>query len=606
MPTACQLPEGYLLEVSSGRRACRNCSGTLRHVRTSPHQPVGILLGRPQVRLIEQQCVQCGEKDSLENYYQHVPPKNNYTYDLMVEIGLSRYRDHQQDAEIQRQLQTRWGLSVPASSIGHLARCFLDGLAVMHEAYAPALRQHLVEREGFALHLDGTCEAGTDVVFVALAEPMGWVLEATKMNTENTAEISRLLERCVKHFGKPRAVMRDLSSNIAGAVHEILPDTLDLICHYHFLENVGSKLCGKPHCNLTKVLRQLKVRAVLTSLRKDLVRWSKKGGRLSRQQIKHLRAHPREIADLNPLALRRYVAYMVLRWVDDWGADLHGEYFPFDLPSLAFYRRARDLGNMLNEIVTADGFPQRQLPTLKTIARHIAPLCEDEDVLAAVARLEKAEALFLELRSVLRLSHHSDERLLRGTIIPNDHELVKRLGKRLEKWRAQLHKRQDRESDPDRRADQQVVLGYLEKYQKELVGHAIPAGDRRQPFVVARTNNPAEHRFATIKQAIRRKVGVKKLTRYIHTMSAEELLVANLSDPQYLEIVCDGNLANLASRFATHWSQVQSLRARRTQDRIDHPMPTSKKQLRDPKLLVTIEQTIITMVETLSEKPHAA
>jgi len=129
------------------------------------------MLGRPQVRLIHQQCTCCGQTDSHESYHQQVPPGGNYAYDVMVEVGVARFRDHRQDGEIQNDLHGRWGLRLPVSSIGALAHSFLDGLAAAHQAQAAALRRRLAEEGGYALHVDGTCEAGTDVLFAALAGP---------------------------------------------------------------------------------------------------------------------------------------------------------------------------------------------------------------------------------------------------------------------------------------------------------------------------------------------------------------------------------------------------------------------------------------------------
>ena len=96
------------------------------------------MLGRPLVRLIHQQCTVCGQAGSLEIYHQQVPSRGNYAYDLMVEVGLARFRDQRQDAEIQRDLKGRWGLSLPASSIALLAHSFLDGLAEKYELHSPS------------------------------------------------------------------------------------------------------------------------------------------------------------------------------------------------------------------------------------------------------------------------------------------------------------------------------------------------------------------------------------------------------------------------------------------------------------------------------------
>ena len=604
LPAACQLPDHYSVEVCSDHDACPYCDGRLRRVRTSTHHPVGLMLGRPQVRLIHQQCTSCGQTDSHEAYRQQVPPGGNYAYDVMVEVGVARFRDHRQDGEIQNDLHGRWGLWLPVSSIGALAHSFLDGLAAAHQAQAAALRRRLAEDGGHALHVDGTCEAGTDVLFAALAGPRGWVLEAGKMTTENTLAISQVVRRCVERFGEPLAVVRDLSNNIKNAIQEVLPETLDLICQYHFLENVGSKLCQKPHTRLTTALRRLKVRPALTSLRKDLVRWSRKGEHLSAAQIDHLLRHPEQIADLDAVALRRFVAYVVLRWLDDFGTDLHGEYFPFDLPSLAFYRRGRRLGDWVDQLVALPEFPQRELSTLKTMARHLSSLREDPEVVAAAQRLEKAAALFEELRKVLRLSSRPQRGLLRGRSPAEPPEVAQKMKERLEPWRDRLRQRNLREHDADKRADQQTVLGYLEKYEKQLVGHVIHLEGREQPFVVSRTNNPAEHRFGSTKRGVRRKIGVNKLTRYVQAMRAEELLVANLSDPDYVDLVCDGSLANLPTVIAKYWDSAQAIRAERLQSKTDHPMPTSKKQLRNPQLLDNLKQTVINIVQIISGKPQ--
>lgn len=607
LPAACQLPDGYVLEISSGREACQACGARLRRCRTSRHRPISLMLGRPQVRLIHQECTACGQADGLEVYAREVPAGGNYGYDVMVEVGLARFRDHRQDAEIQTQLRERWGLPLPASSIGLLADSFLDGVAAVHQAHAPLLRGQLARDGGYALHVDGTCEADTDVLFTALAEPLGWVLEAAKMTSENQQEIAQLLQRCVARFGPPLAVVRDLSANITEAIKEALPDARDLICHYHFLENVGSQLCEKPHAKLTAALRRLKVGAALRSIRKDLVRWSRKGARLSPLQIEDLLSHPAVIADLDSLALRRFVAYLLLRWLEDYKADLQGEYFPFDLPQLAFYRRGRQLADTLSEVVAWPAFPQRELSTLNTIAGHLRSLYDDQEVVAAAARLEKAAALFQELRTVLRLSSRPGRRWLRGIGPAEGQHVAEQLHQRLDDWRDRLRQRRDRESDEQKRSDQSTVLKYLEKYQKQLVGHVIELAGDRPPLVVRRTNNPAEHRFGATKQGVRRKVGVKKLTRQIQAMRPEVFLVANFTQREYLQLVLEGSLANLPAAMAQHWQLAQAIRRERLQPTTDHPMPTTKKQLRHPRLLETVTQTIMKMVERITQKKtHAA
>jgi hypothetical protein len=153
-----------------------------------------------------------------------------------------------------------------------------------------------------------------------------------------------------------------------------------------------------------------------------------------------------------------------------------------------------------------------------------------------------------------------------------------------------------RETDKDKRSDQRTVLNYLETYHEELVGHVIPLAGHAEPLLVARTNNVLEHRFGTAKKGLRRKVGTKKLTRFVQAMRQEALLVDNLDDPLYLELVCGGSLANLPARFAEHWHLAQAVRRERQQPKKDHPLPTGKKDLRRPGLLDKLKQLVATIV----------
>jgi len=606
LPWECRLPEGYSLEFHSGRQFCQDCGGTLQRVRSSIRQPVGLMLGRPHVRLIEQQCTRCRQADSLDAYFQEVPPRGNYAFDLMVEVGLARHVKHQQDEEIRKQLQQRWGLDLPASSIGLLADSFLDGLAAVHQAHAPTLRRRLEEDGGYAMHVDGTCEAETDVLFAAIAEPHGWILEIAKMTSENKREIGKLMERCCERFGHPLAVVRDLSPNIAQAKAESIPQARDLICHYHFLETVGKKLCEKPHSKLKANIRRLKIASALKSIRHDLVHCSRKGDSLSATQIEQFLSHPEEIGKMDLVTSRRLVAYLTLRWLDDYKADLQGEYFPFDLPQLAFYRRGVKLAKMLREWVEDPGFPQRELSTFNTVSRHLGSLLDDEEVVMSAARTEKAEKMFTELRKVLRLSSRPSQTILRQRGPQEDRNAATQIQKRLEVWRDRLQKQHDQERDKERRADQAIVLQYLKKYETQLVGHVIELAGGRGPLVVRRTNNPAEHRFGSMKQGVRRKVGLKKLTRQIQAMRPEALLVRNLANQEYLNLVLDGTLENLPSAIAKQWGIAQAIRKSRKQATSDHPMPTTKKQLRNPLLLDNVKQLMAILVNMTSNKLQRA
>jgi hypothetical protein len=564
-----------------------------------------MMLGEPQVRYVEKKCVRCGKVYRPETYHQLVPPQGNYAFDLIVAVGLARFRQHRQNGEIQAEL-ARYGLRLPSSTINELAHTFLDCLAAAHQTRAPQLRKRLEEDGGYVLHVDGTCEPGTDTVFNAVTGNRGWTLAGVKMSGEDVKQIAGLLRRCRESFGTPLALVRDLSPQIEAAGKEALAGVLDLVCQYHFLENVGSKLYEKPHAKLTAGLRRLKVQSALRSLRKDLVRYSKQTGCLSAEQVAQCIQSPRHLADLEPLAARRAVTYVVLRWLEDYGADLQGEYFPFDLPSLAFYRRGRQLYDWLVKVAGAAEFPRKELSTLGTITRHLAPLRDDAEVVAAAERLEKAEALFEELRGLLRLTSDPNGPVLHRRIPADAAAIAEEMDRSFHAWKDELHQRLASERDADKSADLQAVLAYLEKYRDKLVGHVIPRAGGAEPFVVERTNNVSEQRFSTTKQGLRRKVGTKKLARLIQAMRSEELLVANLDDPEYLEIFCGGNLANLPALFAQNWKAGQGIRTERRKKTSNHPIPIRKKLLRDEEILPHIKRAVEMVIAMIRNSRCAA
>ena len=592
LPAAGRLPKNYLLEVASERTACEICGGPLRCQRSSRRYPLGVMLGEPQVRYVEKKCVLCGKVHRDETYDQLVPRQGNYAFDLIVEVGLARFRQHRQNGEIQAELDSRYGLRPPSSTINELAHTFLDCLGATHQARIPQLRKRLEEDGGYVLHVDGTCEPGTDTVFNAVAGNRGWTLAGAKMSGEDVKQIAGLLRHCAESFGKPLALVRDLSPQIEAAKKEALPDVLDLVCQYHFLENVGNKLYEKPHAKLTAALRRLKVQSSLCSLRKDLVRYSKPTGCLSAKQVEQGIQSPQCLADLGLLKAKRMVTYFLLRWLEDYGEDLQGEYFPFDLPSLAFYRRGLQAYDWLVKLTTAPDFPQGELSTLGTITRHLARLREDAEVVAVAERLKKAETLFEELRGLLRLTSDPHGPVLHRRIPADAAAIAVEREKSFHAWKDQLCQRLASECDADKAGDLRTVLRYLEKYHSKLVGHVIPRAGRPEPFVVERTNNISEHRFGTTKQGLRRKIGTKKLIRQIQAMRPEELLIANLDDPDYLEILCEGNLENLAILFAQNSKAAQTIRRERRKKTSNHPIPIRKKILRDEEILPRLQQAI--------------
>ena len=95
-----------------------------------------------------------------------------------------------------------------------------------------------------------------------------------------------------------------------------------------------------------------------------------------------------------------------------------------------------------------------------------------------------------------------------------------------------------------------VVLQYLDRYSDGLFGHPVARdADGRILAVVDRTNNVAEHFFATSKQRLRRRLGRAHLGRDMEDQPVQAALAANLRDAEYVRLVC-GSLDRLPQAFA--------------------------------------------------------
>jgi hypothetical protein len=105
---------------------------------------------------------------------------------------------------------------------------------------------------------------------------------------------------------------------------------------------------------------------------------------------------------------------------------------------------------------------------------------------------------------------------------------------------------------------------------------------------------------------LRRKLGTKKLARYVQAMRPEEFLVANLQDPDYLQIICGGSLENLSLSFAQNWQAGQTIRSQRKEKTSNHPIPAKRKILRADGFLSKLQQAATNMIQNIMRKGAAA
>jgi hypothetical protein len=586
LPDYCFLGQHYPLDVSTSRKVCDGCDHVkLRSQRIVKRYPVGILLGHPVLRHHIKRCPVCSREYSYEELNALVAAHGNYAYDIMVEVGLKRFQRHRQNKEIQKDIEESYGLALAESSINDLSNRFLDYLAAVHYGNAQAIWQIFSGNGGYVGHFDGTCEVGTDILFTAIDEISGIVLLTCRIPTENVNDIKQFLEKCRKLYGVPLATMRDLSQNIALARAEVFGDVLDLICQYHFLENVGNALFKKTYQDLTSLLRRLKIRPGLKSLRHALVRGSKNVPPIPEEKLNEFLNNPDKQRQFDHVILRKYLTYFIFRWLDDYCSELNGEYFPFDQPNLVFYHRCVEVYDLLNELLAApSSLKGRERQTLASIVRVLEPVKSDGNLVDIAQQLEKKVDIFEELRNILRFNRADGQPILRQRPPDSSIKDVSQIEQRLNELHQQLQTRTTA-NDPVIVKSSKILIDYLDKYSDKLVGHLIALPARNQVILLDRTNNIPEHRFSKTKTGWRRKLGTKKLTRHLQAARHEEFLLANLDRQDYVNAVYGGSLDNMPLYFSKYYSDALEIRKLRNTKEEKNTMPISKKTLRQPGML---------------------
>ncbi len=489
---------------------------------------VTLAAGTLRAREIRKHCRHCASRPVAvsQQLAGLAPSGQRYGWDLIVWVGLARYRRHLQREEIRTAL-ARQGLSLSAGSVSALCDRFLAALEALHWQCAPALRAALPH--GYPLHIDATCDKGRGGAFRCLDGWTGWVLHAVRIGSENERELRPAVERTVAAFGDPVAIMRDLgqagAKAVAGCRRRGVPD---LLCQYHFLAAVGHRLLDGGYALLRSQISRSKVRSRLRAL------------------LRAARSDESLRPDLPALLL----------WVLEAEGRKHLPY-PFSLPHRDFQRRCGQFPAERDRRLPRPR-SRSELRLLRQAAEALGEFERLDPQGRASSRLERGWTVFCELRDVLRLS---DQELPGGPrpapSAPLQPEAaaarLQAIAADFQRYHQDLRQRVAARLATDGLGSFQpesIVLSYLDRYGEGLVGHPVArdaAG--RAVAIVDRTNNVIEQSFAVAKQGLRRRLGRTHLGRDLEDQPAQVALAANLKHPDYVQVVC-GTLDQLPRAFA--------------------------------------------------------
>ena len=146
----------------------------------------------------------------------------------MIAVGLFRWFLNMQREEIQLLFYAR-GTDISTGEISYLSEEFLLRFYIFHKKHMVQLKSLFNKNGGMILHLDGTGEAGDDIVFTAEEGMTGIKIDAQIMPSESSTSIKPFLQSLKPTLGTPIGIIRDMSKNIRDAASEIFPATPQLI-----------------------------------------------------------------------------------------------------------------------------------------------------------------------------------------------------------------------------------------------------------------------------------------------------------------------------------------------------------------------------------------
>ncbi len=553
--------QGATIRLSPELELCPSCGARLQVYKTQARSVISLAYGSFQAQEVLRQCPQgCQWLDGDRETHIHrspflaqlVAPHQSYGFDVLAKVGILRFLECRQRLEIQAELQRSEGLMIPEGTIQELLGRFMDAIRALHEDRVPQLRAMLEAAGGFVLHVDGTCEEGSQVHFACLTDdPEPIVLWSERIASENAIQICGVLREIDRKFGRPVATMQDLSASIRKAVQAQWPGLPLFYCHWHFLADIGKDLLGEPYQRIRARLRESeirpKLRRFLKNLQKELV-----GHRAEARSVCQHLDDPDWMQQQGRSLRASAVAGGIAEWILSAPAGGTGRGFPFDLLHLTFYQRARRALTILDQSILPHltGRTPRGEKLLMRLRGILHRFLRSKALAHAARRAQEANTVFTRLREALRLAAEGSKHGMNESSSFATPEEAVAAEQAVTRLRQQLGRERKSHRSLVARKSMEIVLRHLDKYWDGLFGHCLVLSDQEhRTLMVPRTNNACERFFRRCKRFHRRATGKKKLRREIDALPGHALLVFNLSTPAYVKLVC-GTLDQLPRALA--------------------------------------------------------
>ena len=474
-----------------------------------------------------------------------VAPKTRYAYDLISFVGVKSYLEGRKLKEIHEEIVRKQPtLDIPISSLYDLQRKFLFYLGELHKQAAPELKAYLHKRGNNTWLIDGTIELGTPVFFGVKDASEGIFLGSWKIPTENDKDISNCLKEAAKQYGQPDDIVHDLSMRMFNACETAFSQKVrHRVCHYHLVRDIGEDLYKTPQEMLTKRLREMKFQVNLKYQRSSQTKWLQKMMNEKNMPLilkNFLIGNDKDI-ELNE-CMSREVLLALHTWMLDYANDSNRQGFPFDPFSLYFHRRIVKVYNATKSLFSHDFIKGKLHKSFATFSSKLKIYLNDPLIMESTQLYEKAFNIFEKIRDALRLGAKGANPMheLYELGPEEKNEVVTSINK--------LRKQCMEEKRDCTNTNELKLYTIVETHFKKYEPYLFPKITMEKGKVV-RTTNGIESHWGEGKRIRRQTHGRKHLTRDFNALPAEYMLIPNLKNERYVELVL-GNIDKLPEKLA--------------------------------------------------------
>ena len=449
------------------------------------------------------------------------------------------FLEHGQAKEIQAELQQQ-NISISVSEVEYLSKKFIIYLSIVQERNTMGIIDVMDANGGYILHIDALGGSkGGERLICGVDGITKWILGNAKIKSEHSAYVKPFLGDIKGRFGKPLCIVQDMGRGIMKGVREVFPGTKILICHFHFLRDIGKDLLEENYDVIRKRLRHFGFLTTLRNLSKTL-KLLFANSQEATNEFCLLCSSEHETVSNTATSSAIYL-YTLIEYILDWKSQSNGYGFPFDRPHL-------DLALRINEVVEFLNSPMLTTPVVREIQLQLKAILEeisqDEALKESVKGIHDELTLFDKLRSAMRIAPEN------GTDGLNDDGSdvdIKAIENGVDTFIAE-----QKTGDASLwNIKMKAFMKQLDKYREQLFSDPIfvetATGIKKiQP---QRTNNLMERMFRDFSRDNKRKTGVDSIGNTIRAMVADTPVVRNLKDEHYRKIIIGEN-ESLAEAFA--------------------------------------------------------